>query len=252
MNSRTLKTRIRIASSIALVAALTTGLTSCTEEEPEVPEEEETVQENPTPTIEAGSGTLVAVRSSTTQSTPIGDIDIPLNIAVSVFFDGTDYDSFITGGDVTCEGETLGVNPNNSYTLVPGVDNPSGMDISGDINWTVAGNGSVPAFSHEVGIDFPSVGDITSGTTVTLANGYTLAVQSLSGADSVIFMVGGELVTVPGNPTSHAFTADDLSSLSAGMSVAQVAAYKTELATYGGKDFYFVNETVETVSITLE
>ncbi|MFT5920311.1 MAG: hypothetical protein ACI9FU_002129 [Granulosicoccus sp.] len=126
------------------------------------------------------------------------------------------------------------------------------MDISGDINWTVAGNGSVPAFTHEVGISFPIVGDITSSTTVTLANGYTLTVPSLSGADSVIFMVGGVSVTVPGNPTSHAFTASDLSSLTAGPSVAQVAAYKTELATYGGKDFYFVNETVETVSITME
>jgi hypothetical protein len=117
MNTRTLKNKIRIASSIALVAAFTTGLTSCTEEE-EIPEEE-TVEQNPTPTIEDGNGSLIAVRSSTTQSTPVGDFEIPLNIAVAVFFDGTNYDTFISGGDVTCEGGTLGVNPNSSYTLVP-------------------------------------------------------------------------------------------------------------------------------------
>ncbi|MFT4681779.1 MAG: hypothetical protein ACI9YU_001629 [Flavobacteriales bacterium] len=75
---------------------------------------------------------------------------------------------------------------------------------------------------------------------------------SISGADSVTFMVDGVLKTIPGNSTTHTFSAADLSDLSAGASAAQVAAYKTEVATYGGKNFYFINETVETIIITME
>lgn len=238
---------------MALLAFMSAGLTSCQpEEEPEDPPQEE-VQQNPTPTIEDGSGTLVAVKSSTTQTVPVvGTIEIPMNIAVAVFSEDANYSTFVNGGTVKCEGAGLTIQENNSYVFLPGVDNPEGIDIDGAVNWEVSGNGSIPAFDHTVGIGFPNVGDINSSTTVDISAGYTLSVPSLSGADSVIFMVGGVLETVPGNPTSYAFSASALSGLSAGPSVAQVAAYKTESEVYGGETFYFVNETVETISVTLE
>lgn len=252
MNTIILKSRIRIATALALMALFTSGLTSCKKEDDD-DDPQEQVQENPTPTIEDGSGTLVAVKSSTTQSVPgFGDIEIPMNIAVAVFSDDANYTTFVNGGTVTCEGDELSIQSNNSYVFLPGVDNPEGIDFNGSIDWDVSGNGSIPAFTHTVGIGFPNVGDINSSSTVDISSDYTLSVPSLSGADSVIFMVGGVLETVPGNPTSHTFTAADLSGLSEGQSVAQVAAYKTESEVYGGETFYFVNETVETISVTLE
>lgn len=257
MNTSTFNNSIRVAGILALLTVFTIGLNGCkkedpVEEEPEIPETP-AVQENPTPTIESGAGSLVAVKSSTTQEVPgFGTVEIPMNIAVAVFFDGTDYSSFLNAGTVSCETEELSINANNSYTFTPGTTNAEGIDFQGQIDWDVTGNGSVGAFNHTVGIGFPTVGDINSGTTVSLSNGYTLSVPSITGADSVIFMVGGVLFTEPGSTTSHTFSSSDLSGLTAGTSVAQVAAYKTEQATVGGGDYWFVNETVETLSVTLE
>lgn len=227
------------------------SMTSCTTEEPDEPDN--TATENPTPTIEEGYGTLTAVKSVTYQDVPVvGQVEIPLNIAAAAFFDGTDYTTFQAAGSLTCEGEALTMNSNNSYTLTPGQDNPSGMDIDGSINWTVSGNGDIPAFDHTVGIAFPTVGAISSAATVTKADGYTLSVNNLSGADSVIFMVNGVLFTEPGNPTSRTFTSAELTDAGSGPGVVQVAAYKIETADYSGKTFYFVNEKVETLSVTIE
>lgn len=251
MNTSTSTNRVRLMGMAAAILFVSVSMTSCTTEEPDEPDN--TTTENPTPTIEDGYGTLTAVRSVTIQDVPIvGPTEIPLNIAAAAFFDGTDYTTFQSAGSLTCEGEDLTMNANNSYTLTPGTNNPSGMDIDGSIDWTVSGNGVIPAFNHTVGISFPSVGAINSSTTVTKADGYTLSVANLSGADSVIFMVNGVLFTEPGNPTSRAFTAAELTDAGSGPGVVQVAAYKIESAEYDGKTFYFVNERVSTLSVTVE
>ena len=208
----------------------------------------------PTPTIADGSsGTLAAVKSITTQDIPgFGLIEIDLGIATAAFFNGTDYNNFVGAGAVTCETLGLTLNANNSYTFTPTATEPSGIDWSGNPDWNVAGDGTIPAFTHTTTIGFPGAGAVTSSATVTKANGYTLSIANVSGADSVIYMIGGVLFTEAGNVTSHTFSASDLSGLGTGPNFVQAAAYKIESAEYGGKTFHFVNERVVTQSVTIE
>jgi hypothetical protein len=135
---------------------------------------------------------------------------------------------------------------------LPSQTNPTGIDFSGNPNWEVTGNGSVGAFTHQTSIGFPSVGSITSGTTVTSGSDYTLTVANVSGADSVIFMCGGVVHTRPGGTTAHTFTAAETSNMGSGPSYVQVAPYRIEEATVGGGDYWFVNERVVTQSVTIE
>ncbi|MBL4586316.1 MAG: hypothetical protein JKX84_04555 [Flavobacteriales bacterium] len=206
-----------------------------------------------TPTIEDGYGSLSAVKTVTFQDIPgFGQIEIDLGLAVGAFFNGTDYSSFVSAGTVSCEGSELTMNANNSYTFTPSQTNATGIDFSGNPDWVVGGNGDIPAFTHTTNIGFPTTGAITSASTVTAANGYTLSCANVAGADSVLFMVGGVVATEMGNATSHTFTAADLANVGTGSSVVQVAAYKIEEQIFSGKGFWFVNERVVTQTVTLE
>ncbi len=237
---------------MALAAIVTMSISACNLL-PDDTTETPTSTPPPTPTIADGYGTLSAVKSITTQDIPgFGQIEIDLGVAAAAFFDGVDYNSFITAGGVTCETLNMTLNENNSYTFTPTSTEPSGIDFSGNPDWTVAGDGVVPAFSHTTNIGFPTAGAVTSSTTVTKANGYTLSIANVSGADSVLYMIAGVIVTEPGNSTSHTFSAADLANIGTGPSVVQAAAYKMESAEYGGKTFYFVNEKVVTQSVTIE
>lgn len=204
-----------------------------------------------TPTFGDGYGVLAAVKSEST----VQGFTIVIGIATAVFT--TDlFSTFVPAGAVSCVGETLTMNTNNSYTFTPGQTSPTGIDFGSnpDPNWSVAGNGNIPGFTHTTTIGFPTAGDVSSSETVTIANGYTLSVPagSVAGADSVLFLVGGVSATEMGNATSHTFSAADLSGLAAGSNVVQVAAYKIEEVTYSSKNFWFVNEIVKTKIVTVQ
>lgn len=239
--------------SRALLLMGAISVSSCNLLDTDTDDDTTTSSPPPTPTFADGNGTLSAVKSTTFQDVPgFGQIEIDLGIAAGAFFDGTDYDNFVEAGTVSCEGLDLTRNENNSYTFTPTASEPEGIDFSGNPDWAVSGNGSIPSFTHTTNIGFPTAGNVTSGTTITKANGYTLSIASVSGADSVLYMVGGVLVTEAGNVTSHTFTAADLANVGTGPSVVQAAAYKMEAAVYGGQTFYFVNEKVVTQSVTIE
>jgi len=202
-----------------------------------------------TPTFGDGYGVLAAVKSEST----VSGFTIQIGVATAVFT--TDlFSTFVAGGAVTCDSEALTLNANNSYTFTPGVTTPTGIDFGANPSWSVAGAGDIPAFSHTTTIGFPTAGDISSSETFTLTDGYTLSVPagSVAGADSVLFLVGGVSATEMGNATSHTFSAADLTGLSAGASVVQVAAYKIEEVTYSSKNFWFVNEVVKTKTVTIQ
>ena len=247
----TLKSTFKWGRVFALAGVVSFAISSCNTDTPDTPEDP--ASNPPTPTFNDGYGTLSAVKSVTFQDVPVvGQVEIDLGLAVAVFFNGVDYNSFVNGGAVTCEGESLEEQDNGSYVFLPSQNTPTGIDFSGNPDWSVGGNGDVPAFSHTTGIGFPSVGAINSGTTVSSGSDYTLSVASVSGADSVIFMMGGVVHTVPGNQTSTVFTSAEIDGMGTGPNYAQAAAYKVEQATYSSKNFWFVNEKVVTQSITIE
>lgn len=206
------------------------------------------------PTFADGFGTLAAVKVKTTQ-TVIGvpnPIEIIMGVGSAGFY-SPGNNTLVDGGTVSLSGKSLTKYQNNAYAYTPGSTDPTGIDFDADgVEWSVGGAGEVPAFTHTVNMGFPNIGNITSGSTVTKASGYTLSVQNVSNADSVIFQIGQVIVTRPANTTSYTFSSSELASLSTGTSIAQVVSYKIQPATKSGKTFYFVNETSVSKNITVE
>ena len=244
-----------------LLALLTIGILtfSCSEDEDlPIPEETTTstgntgsTENNLQPTIPGADAALWAVNTVTITEVPgLPSITTNLGVGVAVFLDASG--DFVDVGDVQLNTNSLDRVPNNSYVSIVGITNPTGIDFSGGVSWSVVGGNGFPAITKDVAIGFPNVGEITSSTTVTPANGYTLTVSSVSGADSVLFLIEGINKTIAGNATSCTFTASDLSSLSAGASIVQVAAYVTTNETVDGKTIYYGNQTVQTKSVTIQ
>jgi hypothetical protein len=206
----------------------------------------------PTPTIANSNGTLVAVKSQTITETPLGPSTMNIGIGVAAFYTPDNPNSFLDAGTVTLNANTLAKQTNNSYVLMPGTSNPTGIDFAGGVSWSVGGNGNIAAFTFEPSIEFPTVGSITSSGTVSKSNGYTLTASSVADADSVIFMVGSVVKTVSGNPTSYTFSSSELSSLQNGNSVVQIAAYKIQESTQNTKTYHFIKETVSSKTVTIE
>lgn len=236
-----------ILKNAAMIALVSFVATACSKDES--PETDNNQQNS---AIQMGDGTLVAVRSETVQSTPIGDMTINVGTAVAAFNGGNNYGSLVDAGTVTVDGESLQKYDNNSYVFTPGLTNPTGIEFGNDVQWSVSGNGSVPSFEHTMTGGFPNVGNITSGDEVSKSAGYTLTIASVSNADSIYFMVNEVYKSLPGNAKTYTFSADELSSLGTGQAIVSIAAWRFSTAAYSGKNFYFVNETVKqkTVNIT--
>jgi len=229
---------------------------SCAKEENLPTPEEETTTPTPTstgntngnaqPNFPGADASLWAVKSMST----VSGFPITLGIGVGTFFDGSG--NFVSAGTVQLNSNALTLNTNNSYTYTPGMSNPNGIDFTGGVAWDVAGDNGFTAFTKTVTLGFPTVTEITSPTTVTKANGYTVTVNTVTGADSVLFLVGGVDKTIAGNANSCTFSASELSSLVDGSAAVQVAAYITTNETVAGKLVYYGNETVQSLTVTVE
>jgi len=206
---------------------------------------------DPQPTFSDADASLWAVKSVSITSIPgVGDIETIIGTGVGVFFDGTG--GMVDVGSVSLNTKSLTKNANSSYAYQPGASDPTGIDFTSGVQWTVDGGNGFSAINKTVTIGFPSVGAVNSSTTITKADGYTLSVNSVSGADSVLFLIGEVTKTIAGNATSCTFSASELSGLSTGTTVAQVAAYISINETTGGKKIYYGNETVQSKTATVE
>lgn len=242
----------RFGRMAAMATIVAVSFSACNTEEDDTPPD--TSGGTPTPTINAGHGTLVAAKTITTMTQPfVGEIEIEYGIGVAVFFNGTDYDSFVSGGDVTCEDETLSQFDNGSYSTYSQTS-ATGLEFSGNPNWTVSGNGDIPAFEHTANRGFPGINAISSPETITRADGYTVTFDgAMTNTDSVLWIIGSKQFSTTTAMNSRTFSADDLADLQTGAgNIIQVAAYNLDSAMYGGKTFYFVNEMVVTQTVTVE
>ncbi|MCB9185786.1 MAG: hypothetical protein H6601_03485 [Flavobacteriales bacterium] len=239
---------------LMMVGAVSVAVTSCNLNNDDDPTPTDPASNPPTPTFSEGFGTLAAVKTVTTFDPGYGVPvqEIVLGLGSAGFFDGSNYDQLLNAGTVTLEGESLTQFDNGAYAYQPSQTNPTGIDFSGNPSWEVSGAGDIPAISHTTNIGFPTLGTITSSTTVPGSGSYTLTVSNISGADSVYFMLGGVVHTEPGNATSTTFTEAEIDGMGTGTNFAQVAPYRFEPQTFSGKQFYFVTETVKTQSVTIE
>lgn len=208
-----------------------------------------------TPNFADAHASLWAVRAFTTQSTPFGDMDMEIGTGVAVFSnDG--FATMVSAGQVKLNDHVLTAASNNAYTFTPSASAPTGIDLSsGALSWEVAGSAQFSGFTQAYTnstFPNPTVGTISSGTTVVRANGYTLTAGTVNNADSVIFMVGDVVRTLPPNTSSHTFSAGDLSGLSAGQSLVQVVPYAYKLQVIGGKNVYFGKQMARSKSVTIQ
>jgi hypothetical protein len=262
---------IKLFQIIALLLVLNFGFYACKKDEVADPTPIETptptptptptttpTPSNPTPTPSDANGVLVALKTISTINVPfVGNIKQEIGIPVAFFFNtpGT----YLDGGSVSCNSNTLTKQTNNTYTFTPGTSAPTGVDYSSGVNWSVGGNtaNNIPSFNYNPNMGFPELDSIAGGiSTVTKANGVTIAAtNTITNADSVIFSVygpGGTAQKVKAaSSSSHTFSAADLSGLGSGSGYIQIATYKIGNQTFNGKKMYFINEAVFTKTVTI-
>jgi hypothetical protein len=241
--------------AFALLSAMSTVLVSCSKDE-ETPNQT-TPTASTTPVINDADAVLVALNTVTTTTVLGAPYDVTLGTGVAVFPTTAGGSTYADAGAVTLEGSALDKQTNNSYVYVPSASSATGLDLSGDIDWTVAGAGSIPAFSHTVATSFPTLGVINSDTTtLSTSSDFTLSVASVNNADSVIFQIAGQngnkLVTMGPGTISHTFTAAEVASVGSGYAVIQVAVYNYEFDMVSGKKVYYINETVRSIVVSID
>lgn len=243
MKKFTFKIGAAVLFSLSLIACETTDTIQ------EQVEGNDDSQESPLPIIEGADAVLAAIQTSSSIQTPIGPQTVTTDAAAASFFNGSD---FYDAGTVEVNGYALSQADNNSYFL-PDVGSTN-LDFdfnSGSSNsWSIAGGSNVPSFTHttttkmveEIALD----GDYS---TISPGAALTVAIDEFPMyADSVLFVLswGSTIKTKTiGSGTSVTFSAAELSGAS-GTGVVQAAGYNYELKVEGGKNFYFINESVST------
>lgn len=242
--------------TLSILLCLGLIMTSCSDDDDSEPQTDQQTQQESAdtfPTPSDADGTCVAVKSTSITDTPIGPITTIIGTAVAVFSDDG-FNSFISAGTVSCNTSELTLNTNNSYVFDQITQtNPTGIDYNGDVMWSVTGGNGIASFDHNANnIGFPTAGAITSSDQIDIASGYTLTCESVSGADSVLFLIGGTTKTLAGNATECTFTAAELADVDTGTNIAQVAAYVLAPTDFGDTRIYFVNETVQSKTVTVQ
>lgn len=214
------------------------------------------------PSVNNADGVMVAIKTLSFVSQAGFEFTLPVNTAVSAF-GNLETGDFEDVGGVDLGGDVLEKQTNNSYVYTfdgnigttPG--GTYGLDLSTPYTWNVTGGGGFQSFTHTVNMDFPNIGKITSATgNISSSSTYTLSVQSVSSADSVYYQIAGADGNVyavkAGGSTSHTFSASEVSSVGTGDAIIQVAAIKYSTDTKGGKEIWFLNETVVTDFVKIQ
>lgn len=154
-------------------------------------------------------------------------------------------------GDIKVNGTKMDYQ-GETYLATASASQATGIDWSNGVSWEATGDNGYPAFTHTPTNNFPTVTEITSGDVVTKSSGYTLTCNTVSGADSVLFLVGGVHKTMGPNATSCTFTANELSTLDNGTNLVQIVPYTYSSAVFGGKTICFGKEMVQQLSVTVQ
>lgn len=217
--------------------------TSCDKKEDETPEDNNTTN---TFNYNDAFGVLVAVKS--VSYTSVGGFEVPVEVNSGSAFFPTDAGAttFTDAGTVTLEGKSLNKIQNNIYSYT----NYTDPLILSDIEWSVSGSASVPAFNKAVSRPLPTFSGYSSlPVTISKASGVSISLGSaVYAADSVIVMITSSneavIKSVAGNVSSVSFSSADLSKLDkSNVGSISVSPYNLTTETISGKKFYFVNES---------
>lgn len=251
-------TRTRTRTTLLIALATVVSLSACKKDETEppvvdVPSGGGSTNTTPstTPTFNGAAAVLAAVSTASTQTIPgLGEVAVDINTGAAFFHD--DAGTGVQVGSVSLNSNALSF-LNGAYTFTPGATNPLGIDFNSGVTWEVAGGNGFSAFTRNAtAIAFPTAGAITSSATVDRSAGYTLTTDFVNSADSVYFIIGNVLLRRGANTGTCTFSASELGGLSAGQSLAMVAAFNYYSETIGGKEIYFVKERVLSRSVTIQ
>lgn len=244
---------VRYAGKLSLVMSLTfvLGLTSCDKDEDDLPNGDNS--NNQTNNTQLGAGTLVAIKSESVQSTPMGDMTINIGTAVAVFGSDASFSSFVDAGTVSVNAQNLSKAGNHAYTFTPSMTDPTGIEFGNTVNWSVSGNDAngVPAFDHSMSGGFPSVGRVNVDDELSKSESLTLPVSGVSNADSLVVNVNEAVKIVASGVSSVNFSSNELSSISKGTGIVSIAGVRYTSQAYGGKEFFFLAQTVKQKTVTI-
>lgn len=256
-----MKNRILHATQVLLVLFL--FLASCDKTEDLAKDPQPDTEPTPqpvdvTPKPGDASGVLVAIKTLSFTSSPIGDIKTELGVATAFFAENPgDFSTYEAVGDVSVNNENLKKQDNNTYAYQPAQTNPTGINFSNGADWKVTGGGSTGAINESVD-DFPSKDpNITSGD-IDMSKDYTLTIkEAIGNCDSIYFNIysadGNLMRTTVSGKSSYTFTSAEPATLKAtDYGMIQVVAIKMIPKTLNGKVYYFINETVTTKMVKIK
>ncbi len=219
-----------------------------------------TTTSTPTPTTGDVDGALISLKIDVATAVAGVTYTITTETGVATFFPSAgNHGTYVDGGAVTVNTVALEKQTNNSYTKTATTgQTPADLSFDGGSSWTVAGNGSVPAFTYSHTAAFPTfTGDIPAS--ITRSAGLTITLSgNVSGADSVIVLIaaGTKSVThtVGGSASSVTFSASDLavfSTVTDNTAILEVDPYRLTVKAEGGKNYAFVKERAVVKNINI-
>lgn len=263
-----LSTRALLATGLIAIMA------SCDKAETPEPTNTTTTPPTPTaptppqPTVAGVHGAMIALDLDFSY-TMMG-ISVPLNteMGIAAFYANAGDAAMVDGGTVKINNVALTKNDNNSYLVTAGIPDqePSTLNLDGDINWNVSGNSStgVQAQNYNISSSVYPFPDYTGTipTDITKANGLVLnfTASNTKNSDSVyVVIISGSqsfMRAYKGNAGNVTISSSDLANLPASSSTSlayieivpwRVMGYQTLM----GKTYAYVNEKAIVRTINL-
>ncbi|MCC6541686.1 MAG: hypothetical protein IT225_05660 [Flavobacteriales bacterium] len=165
--------------------------------------------------------------------------------------------SFTAPDGSPVEMDTVRVNGLDMVQVIAGqyvATDVMGLDLSTEELVWVAGDADAGSDITEPVNDlvYPSVGVITSADTVPDGAGYTLTCDGVSGADSVVFVLGSLQRTLAGNVATCTFSAAEVQGLGAELYMASITALRVRHGTIGEVACRFGKGYTRSVMILVE
>ncbi|GAA4351871.1 hypothetical protein GCM10023185_10960 [Hymenobacter saemangeumensis] len=250
--------------SLFLAAGFSLALASCKKDDATTPSTPaSTTPTAATPSVRNVHGALISLRLNYAAPSPV-PTPVPVTLTVesglALFYNLTPT-AYLDAGAVTVNGNALDKGSNNTYSKVatPTQTNPSTeLGFSNGSNWSIAGSGSVTAFNYNHSGSMPNYSG-TLPTAISKANGLTVALSTVSNADSVYVLIAAGnqsvLKRARAGTASITFTANDLRNLptvSDKSAVMQVLPFKILLATLNSKPYAFIKEYAAVGNVNIE
>lgn len=242
-------------SNILLFALGLLAFSSCDKEEeetePETASAPSTLAE-PNFNYSDAKGVMSFVNSVTLQELPnVGGIDlgtqeIQIFTATSVFSDDN-FATYKDAGTITVEGKELSKQENNSYAYTNISD---AITYTANLDWSIGGSTDVTAFDYSPTNPLPSYSTPPTYSELSKGTDLSLSFGSISGADSVLFMIATNDKTIQKTYRSginQTLLASEMSDLKTGENAfIQITPYNMTSATINGQLYYFTSQSTYT------